>query len=106
MTNHKPRQFLRGQQVRQIGTGRIFHVVEHVGAAVYVRELVNAWLHPSMLELVESPAEAAAVAELVRRAGFDTPETRGSDRDDFREVSVSMLVDVLRRAFAAGRASK
>lgn len=43
---------------------------------------------------------------LARKAGFDSAETQRNDRDDFREVAVWTLADIVREAFEAGRASK
>ncbi len=46
------------------------------------------------------------MAEIAAKAGFETLETRNSDRDDFREVAVWNMREALEAAYAAGRASK
>ncbi len=43
---------------------------------------------------------------IARRLGFDTLETRNSDRLDFREVAVWQVRDALQAAYEAGKAAR
>jgi len=43
---------------------------------------------------------------IARRLGFDTLETRNSDRLDFREVAVWQVREALQAAYEAGRTAK
>lgn len=43
---------------------------------------------------------------IARRLGFDTLETRNSDRLDFREVAVWQIREALLAAYEAGKAAR
>lgn len=57
------------------------------------------------------PARAAAeLAALIEKTakglGFKSTEAQQSDREDFREIAVWNVAQIVREAFEAGRASK
>lgn len=51
-------------------------------------------------------AAKAVAAEIARRAGIETLETRNSDRLDFHEIGVAMLEQMLIEAYERGAASR
>lgn len=59
------------------------------------------------MKKTSKPETLAQLTErLALKAGFDSAETRSNDRDDFRDVAVWTLAEIVREAFEAGRASK